>query len=124
MDATCAPPTWDGFWETAAVYYECAGGGVLIDFDTVSVVDTSPTISFSFIGGSQPGTTTGTISGVNFTSSYNIPGLCEEQYAFNGSFTNETTFVGTVTATFVDNSGFGIGCIDCTNQSFPLTGTR
>lgn len=123
-DPACPPPTWDGIWDTNAHSYSCASDGVVIEFDTVNVVDATPTISFSFLGSSQPGTTTGTITGMSFTTSYVITGLCEEQYNFNGSFTSETSFTGTLTANFVDTLGLGISCIDCTNQSFTVNGTR
>jgi len=125
-DEDCAPPTWDGLWSTNQVNYSCASNQVVFDFNAVSVVDTNPNISFTFVGnGNSPGTTSGTLgSGDTFTSTLFIGGLCDEQYDFDGSFTSGTTFSGTLTATFTDNSGTGFGCIDCTNQTWNLTGTR
>ena len=126
QDAPCAPPTWDGIWDTEAVYYTCVEGGVLVDFASISVVDTNPSISFTFIGGSQPGTTEGSLGGGDsFTSSYTIAGACQEDYAFNGSFTGADTFAGTLTLTFTDTlGGGGFFCGDCVNQTYTLNGVR
>jgi hypothetical protein len=123
QDEACPPPTWSGIWETNAVSYQCATGQVDIDFDSISVLDNTPSISFSFIGGTQPGTTSGTISGMNFTSSYSIAGACQEQYALNGAFTDTTHFTATLTANFIDALGLGL-CLDCTNQSWTVNGSR
>ena len=123
-DAECAPPTWGGVWDTNAVYYACASNSVVVDFASISVVDTNPTISFTFIGGTQPGTTSGTLgAGDSFNTTYSIAGLCTEQYDFAGSFTSATTFTGTLGVTFIDGLG-GLACLDCANQTFTVTGTR
>ena len=124
VDEDCAPPTWDGVWDTNAVSYNCAMDSVVIDFASVSIVDTNPTISFTFLGGQQPGTVSGTLgAGDTFNANYVIPGLCEEGYAFTGSFTSGNSFTGTLTATFTDASGLGM-CFDCSNQSWTVNGSR
>jgi hypothetical protein len=125
LDASCPPPTWDGLWDTNAVAYSCASNSVLIDFDSISVVDDDPDISFTFVGGTQPGTTEGNLDASDgFDTTYSIPGLCTETYDFVGSFTSGTTFTATLTATFFDASGTGFGCLDCTNQSWTVIGSR
>ena len=89
------------------------------------MIDNSPQISFTSVGGGQPGTMTGTLgTGDSFNASYSIAGLCTENYSLVGSFTSGTTFSATFTAQFVDASGTGFGCIDCTDQTFSITGTR
>jgi hypothetical protein len=122
-DAACPPPSWSGLWSHEQINYSCADGQLVFNASSVSVLDNSPNISFTFVGGTSPGTTSGTVNGMNFTSQYFIGGLCDELYEFDGSFTSEDTFTGTLTATFTDNLG-GWGCIDCTNQSWVLHGTR
>ena len=125
VDAACPPPTWDGIWSTNSVSYSCAASSVVINFSSVSVVDTNPSISFTFVGGTQPGTTSGSLGvGDTFTSSYSIAGLCTENYSFDGSFTGPNNFTGTLVADFVDSSGTGFGCLDCTTQTFTVNGTR
>mgnify|MGYP000108745225 CR=1 FL=1 len=126
LDAACPPPTWDGLWSfTPAVTYSCATGQVNFNSTSVSVVDSNPNISFSFVGGTQPGTLSGTLgAGDTFSASVSIPGLCTEDYAFSGSFTGPNNFTGTLTATFTDASGTGFGCIDCVNQTWTINGTR
>jgi hypothetical protein len=126
VDDDCAPPTWDGIWDTEATFYSCALGQVGIDFDSVNIVDTNPNISFSFIGpGAQPGTVTGTLAaGDTFNANRVITGGCEEGYSISGSFTSGTTFTATLNATYTDLTGTGYGCFDCTNQVWTLNGTR
>ncbi len=126
FDLDCPPPTWDGLWDTTpAVSYSCASNSVVIDFASVTVLDQTPNISFSFVGGTQPGTTTGTINGTDsFSTSLLIPGLCNENFTFNGSFTSETEFTATLTAAFTDGVG-GLLCGDCLpTQSWTVTGSR
>ncbi len=126
LDADCPPPTWDGLWDTSpAIAYNCASNSVVIDFASVSIVDSDPNISFTFIGGTQPGTVSGTLGiGDTFSATYSIPGLCTEDYGFSGSFTGPNDFSATLTATFSDASGTGLLCGDCVNQSWNITGTR
>lgn len=125
IDPDCPPPTWDGVWDTNAVSYSCAQNSVAINFASVSVIDANPNISFTFIGGTQPGTISGTLgAGDAFTATYSIAGLCTENYTFNGGFTSGTTFTGTFVAAFVDTSGTGLGCLDCSDQTFTVNGTR
>ncbi|MCO4771793.1 MAG: putative metal-binding motif-containing protein [Deltaproteobacteria bacterium] len=126
VDAACPPPTWDGVWSTTpAVTYSCATGQVAFNFSSISVIDSNPSISFTFIGGTQPGTLSGTLgAGDTFSASTSIPGLCTEDYAFSGSFTGPSNLTGTLTATFTDTSGTGFGCFDCTNQTWNVNGTR
>jgi|GEM_PF-863584 len=128
VDPDCPPPTWDGIWSTdSAVSYSCAQNSVVINFSSFSIIDSTPSISFTFIGGSQPGTISGTVGSaapfaVNAT--YTISGLCDEVYSLSGNFTDGTTFVGTFDADFIDTTGTGIACFGCTSQSWAITGTR
>ena len=125
LDDDCPPPTWDGLWDTDAVAYSCASNSVAINFQSVSVLDANPNISFTFVGGTQPGTVSGTLaSDDSFTTAYSIAGLCSEDYGFNGSFTSADTFTATLTATFTDATGTGLMCADCVNQSWTVNGTR
>jgi hypothetical protein len=125
IDPDCPPPTWDGIWATNTNSYTCAGGAVIINFSSISVIDNNPQISFTFIGESQPGTLTGTLgAGDTFSATYSIAGLCTENYGFTGSFTSGSTFAGTFTAQFVDTSGTGLGCLGCADQTFSVNGAR
>ena len=122
MDAVCPPPTWDGLWSTApAINYTCTAFTIAIT--SVTVVDTNPNISFSF---SAPvGTLSGTLGAADsFSATTTVTGLCQEDYSFVGSFTGPDSLSGTLTATFTDTSGTGFGCLDCTTQTWNVTGTR
>ena len=126
FDTSCGPDTWDGIWDTNHVQYSCALSSVVIDFQSVSVVDLSPDISFQFIGSVQPGTLSGTLAaGDSFNASYSAYGDCDENYLFTGSFTDANSFSATLTATFTDTTGMGIGCFECVTQPpFTVNGTR
>jgi hypothetical protein len=111
-----------GTWDLdTRVSYTCTFGLVSIDFDTVFVEDTYPTITVTSTGsGSQPGTMTGSfVTATDFDVSRTISGSCDEVYALTGTFTSETTFTGTFTASFVG----GRACYDCANQSWTVNGT-
>jgi hypothetical protein len=125
IDDECPPPDWGGIWDTNAVSYSCASNSVVIDFASISILDENPSISFTFIGGTQPGTVAGTLSaGDAFSAAYSISGLCTEGYDFSGTFTGPNTFTGYLTASFTDTTGTGYMCYDCTNQTFLVNGTR
>lgn len=113
---------WTGTWSLDdRVRYSCAYGLVSINFDEVFIVDETPDFTVSSTGsGSQPGTMTGTISSDTFTVDRTITGGCDEIYEMTGTFTDESTFTGTFTATFVGGSA----CFDCDDQSWDITGTR
>lgn len=115
---------FSGTWDLdSSINYICAFGLVTIDFNEVFIVDENPDISVSSTGaGSQPGTMSGSFgSGTTFDTQRILTGGCEERYYFSGEFTSDTTFTGDFTAEFVG----GMGCFDCTNQSWTgITGTR
>ena len=119
VDDDCAAPGWSGVWDTDQVSYSCALGYVDINFNSVTVVDSNPTINFTFPG-SQPGTLSGTLTGDTFSASASVAGGCTENYGINGSFTTTDSFSATVTASFVG----GANCFDCVDQTWTITGTR
>lgn len=60
------------------------------------------------------------ISGMMFTVSGIRAGDCNENYALTGTFSDATHFTGTLTLML---TGATCGVTDCTNQSWPVTGT-
>lgn len=112
---------YTGTWTLdQTIRYSCAFSLVSINFSSVFVQDTNPTITVVSGGsGSQPGTMTGSFTGAaDFTASRTISGSCDEVYTFDGSFTSDTTFEGTFTADFIG------ACFDCSRQSWTVSGTR
>ncbi len=117
-DETCAAPTWEGTWSTNTVAYTCGGGNVDIDFDTVSIQDNTPDLTFIFVGSSHPGAMTGTIDGSNvFSAQSTYLGSCSKSFTLNGSFLGANSFSATLNASFS-------GCAGCNNQTYTVTGTR
>ena len=88
---------------------------VNIDFSELTVVDTTPSISFSTFT-AQPGTMNGSISSSGFSVSNPLSGGCTETYSLTGAFTASTEFEATFEATFTGD------CDDCTDQSWDVTG--
>ncbi len=125
-DEPC-PQSWTGLYDTTHVQYSCASNSVVIDFQQISVLDEAPSLSFTFVGGTQPGTIDATLtSGDNFSGSYLISSGgfgCDEEYTFTGQFTGDDTFEGTFSTNFVDVLGIGL-CYDCSAQSFSVSGSK
>ena len=134
IDENCEPTTWDGTWEIDdVVKLSCGGGNVDIDFSHMLVTDASPAISFSNIGGSEPGTMDGIYydSTMAFDVDRISSGACTETYVLQGTFTSLDTFDPTFTAEFVDTYGLGgLACSDCSTggttslYTWTFSGTR
>jgi hypothetical protein len=92
---------------------------VSIHFGTVTVTDQQTAISFQAVGSSQPGRMSGTKTGNGFFADHTLTGDCDESYSITGSFTDADHFTGTFTA---DYSG-GL-CLDCTQQTWTITGSK
>lgn len=109
------------------IQYECAVffgvAFVDVDFQSVNLLDTNPTIQISPVGGgSQPGNMSGSFStSVDFSVLNTISGGCTEKYSIAGSFTSATEFTGTFTADFV---GSASQCQDCTKQVWNITASQ
>jgi hypothetical protein len=115
-EGACA--SYTGTWGIdPVVSYSCAYDLVTVSFNTLSVFDAAPNITFGASGG-QPGTMTGLIDGQGAFSVQNtISGACAETYTLAGTFTSADAFEATFTASFS-----GSYCLDCTTQTFPVTG--
>lgn len=112
-----------GTWDLdQTISYTCVFGLVSINFDSVFIEDTYPTLQVTSTGtGSQPGTMTGAYSSASdWEVSRTISGSCDEVYTLSGTYTSATTFSGTFTADFV---GSGRACYDCTRQTWTVNGT-
>ncbi len=107
---------------TPAPTYMCAFvfGGYLVSFN-------GGTMSFSLAGTTMTLTTTGlpcsprgafNPSTRAFSLTCTAPGTCAETYALTGSFTTSNTWTGTFTASYAGS------CLDCTSQSWSVTGMR
>ena len=110
---------YGGTWELdTSISYSCAYGLVTYNFDQLVVTDLNPTIKFAG-GGTQPGTMVGSITGsADFDADNQLPGSCTETYSVVGQYTSYNSFDATFTATYAGR------CIDCTNQSYVIHGTR
>ena len=118
QDAECTEETWTGTWSTNAVSYNCGGGNVVIDFQTISIQDSSPDIDFIFVGGLHPGSVSGTVDGSgDFNAAVSYGGLCTKTFTFDGSFVGNDNFTATLTADVSNCSG-------CSDQSWSVTGSR
>lgn len=118
VDIAEAVVDYSGTWTLdRTVSYSCAFGLVSINFSKMTVTDTSPTVSVRVSG--NPGTLSG-----GFTTDTEIyvdntlTGTCNETYELAGTFTSETDFSGSFTASF---SGT---CFDCTGSSWIFSATR
>ncbi len=113
-------------WDPSGVYaltpgpsYSCAFGLVSLSLPTVTLSDSGSLMIASGLpctpsGGSARPTRT-------FDLTCTLPGSCAETYRIRGTFSDDDTWSGTVSATF---TGAGGACFDCTNQSWAVTGRR
>ncbi len=111
-----------GSWTAdTEIIYSCGAGLVTIAFDTLSVIEDEPVISFSSIGSSRPGTMTGTINpdGWAVSAASSFPGICTETYTLTGTFLDDASFEGTFQASYSGGS-----CGDCGPQVWPIILTR
>ncbi len=111
-----------GTWDLdQTLVYSCAFSLVSINFDSVFIEDSYPTLAVTSTGtGAQPGTMTGAYASADdFEVNRTVSGTCDEVYTLVGTFTSATTFTGTFTAEFVG----GRACYDCTDQSWTINGT-
>ena len=107
--------SWVADWE---ISYTC-GGVVDMNFDTLTVYETSGAISFTSIGSSRPGTLTGTISSSwEVLASSVVSGACIESYTLSGTFLDAGAFEGTFQASFSGECG------DCAPNTWPIILTR
>ena len=120
----CAEGYNGTFTVTPPVSYSCAGA-VNATFSELEVVHDEFQLDMTSVGAAQPGTMTGTtLADKTFRVSRSISGICTENYEIVGSFDDPSNFTGTLTIGFVDSSGLGIGCGNCADQSFSITGAR
>lgn len=118
VDADCAEDGWAGTWSVPLTSYSCGGGNVTVNFNTVVIQDNSPNLTFVFVGGTHPGSMTGTVDGSNnFSASASPGGACSTSFSFVGGFLTDDSFAATLTATLSS-------CTGCTDQTWNLTGTR
>jgi len=110
--------SFSGTWGIdPVVSYSCAYDLVAMSFNTLTVFDAAPSISFGSAGG-QPGTMAGLVDEQGAFSVQNtLAGACTETYTLAGTFTSATEFTATLTADFS-----GDYCFDCTTQTFDVTG--
>jgi hypothetical protein len=97
--------------------YTCASGLVNFNITTMTFSDSGSALVVT--GAPCPMTGLSARTGtINVTCT--LFGTCNETYSLTGTFTGDNTWTGTFTATFTG----GVWCLDCTNQSFPVSGSR
>ena len=117
-DLECEVLDWGGTWTTNNVSYTCAGGNVVVDFGSITIVDSSPSIQFIFIGGLHPGSMSGTVDAADsFSANVNYSGTCSKSFSLTGSFLGQNSFSATLSGSFP-------GCTGCSSQNWVITGTR
>ena len=117
-DLDCEELDWGGSWSTNAVAYNCGGGNVVVDFSSVTIADSSPTLQFVFIGGLHPGAMSGTVDASgNFSASFNQSGVCSKNFTLSGSFLGQNSFSAVLSGTFP-------GCTGCSAQTWTISGSR
>jgi hypothetical protein len=114
---------FSGSWNTDyPIEYSCNAGAVDINFETLTILEMSPSISFTSIGSTQPGTMSGTINpdGWEVYASTSFAGSCDEEYTLTGTFIDDASFEGTFQASFS-----GWGCADdCAPQVWAIELSR
>lgn len=108
---------------TPAITYTCAMGVVSFTINTMAFSDTGTKLTVIATpngpGGGCNVLTGDTAYDGSFTATCTYPGACNEIYTLTATFApGGNTWSGTFTATYVGS------CINCTNQSWPVTGTR
>ena len=122
VNEECASDYSDTWSTDSYVTYSCAYGNVNIGFNQILIQDNDPVITLTSVGtGSQPGSMSGYFTtGLEWSANRIITGTCTETYTIEGEFLDENTFTATFTAQF---SG-GAMCLDCSNRSWTIEGTR
>jgi hypothetical protein len=100
-----------------AIDFSCAYGLVTLDVSLLLFNDTGVLLYADMGSCVMQGTSS--IGSRTFDISCTLPGTCAETYSLTGSFTDDDHWTATMTATFV-----GSLCLDCTNQSWDVTGSR
>jgi len=111
-------PDYDGAFDISpTVVFACAGGAVNINLSTMVFAD----VGGDLLVTGAPTTMRQSPGPVdeNFSASGVIPGACEETYVVSGSFADNDSFSGLFEIQFN-----GWGCLGCTDQSYPISGTR
>ncbi|MCK6502665.1 Ig-like domain-containing protein [Myxococcota bacterium] len=113
---------YSGTWDMGRTLSEdCALGMVSMSFRYWVVDEDAPDISLTSSGSGIPGVLDGVFTGeTTFEVSRSEYGSCTETYTVEGTFVDETTLEGTLTAEF---SG-GLWCFDCVTTSWDFTATR
>lgn len=107
---------YSGSWSIIpTASYSCASGQVDFNINGFDIQEEDGVITFSAqdIGG-----LTGDLTDNDFEASNHISGTCSETYTIAGTFLDADTFSATLTADYAGS------CLDCTLQSFSLTGNR
>lgn len=113
---------YNGLWDMGTtISHSCAYGLVSINFRSWLVSEAAPSISLTSSGSGQPGTMSGAFtSDTSFEVSRSIPGTCTETYTVSGTFIDDSTLRGTLTASF---SG-GLWCFGCSSVAWDFTARR
>jgi len=124
VNGTCQEQAFDpsGKYDLVPnVFYTCFMGGVVLDFQTLTFVDNGTTL---YVMPSMNGCCS--MEGASakdgaISVSCICPGLgvCDEIYELTGSFTDDKTWEGKLTAEYS-----GMMCFDCMFQPWDLTGTK
>lgn len=111
--------------------YQCAFDGLFCGCYLVNVMASSLTIT-------DDGTTV-TVSGgglncnpvgpsartsMHIVATCTVGGSCDETYTLDVTFSDDDTFMGTLSAMYTPGPGPFADCADCTNRSWSVTGTR
>jgi hypothetical protein len=99
-----------------APYKYCAYGLVNFNISTMVFSDSGSVLVVTGAPCSMTGSSARSSGHINVTCT--LYGTCDEIYALTGDFTGSNTWAGTFTATFVGS------CLNCTNQSWSVTGTK
>jgi hypothetical protein len=113
-------PPFSGIYSVSPMpSYTCAGGSYSLHVMQLQFSETATMLNVSgasvTMTGPLPTSASFTVMGTN-------PGSCTENDALTGTMAADgSSFSGTLTVTF---TGGAANCLDCTNQSFPVTGTK
>lgn len=112
-----------GTWTISpTLHYSCAAGAVNYSINSITIVDTNPTIDIVVSVGEGDATLLGTFASPNdFSASLTITyGSRSGTATLIGTFTTSTTFTGTIEIDFISN----LQLLGCSDQSDSITGTK